>query len=54
MVHTEIVMRNGLFNFQLMPFDSLAVNRAYAFIFVFTPVPLNGALGSPVRPIAIR
>lgn len=53
-VHTEIVMKNGIFNFEFMTFEGLAKDQAYEFLFVFTPLRLKGATGSPGRPIAIR
>jgi kynurenine formamidase len=37
-----------------MNFESLLADRGYEFIFVFTPLRLTGATGSPGRPIAIR
>lgn len=53
-VHTEVVMKHGIFNLELMTFEQLVADPAYEFLFVFTPVPLKGATGSPGRPIAIR
>jgi hypothetical protein len=35
-------------------FESLLADRAYEFLFVFTPLRFKGATGSPGRPIAIR
>jgi hypothetical protein len=34
--------------------DELASDRAYEFLFVFAPLPLKGATGSPGRPLAVR
>jgi hypothetical protein len=35
-------------------FEDLLADRAYEFLFVFTPLRLKGATGSPGRPLAIR
>jgi kynurenine formamidase len=35
-------------------FEELLAERAYEFLFVFTPVRFKGATGSPGRPLAIR
>lgn len=53
-VHTEITLKNGIFNLELMTFEPLLADRAYEFLFIFTPLRLKGATGSPGRPIAIR
>ena len=53
-VHEELIMRNGIFNMENMRFDDLVADRVYEFLFVFTPLRLEGASGSPARPLAIR
>jgi kynurenine formamidase len=53
-VHQELIMKNGIFNLESLNLDELARERAYEFLFVFTPIRLKGATGSPGRPIAIR
>lgn len=53
-VHTRLVLQRGIFNLEFMRFDGLAEDEAYEFLFVFTPLRLKGATGSPGRPIAIR
>jgi kynurenine formamidase len=53
-VHQELIMRNGIFNLENMRFDGLLADRVFEFLFVFTPLRLEGASGSPGRPIAIR
>ena len=37
-----------------MRFEDLVADRVYEFLFVFTPLRLEGATGSPGRPVAIR
>jgi kynurenine formamidase len=52
-VHGEVTMKNGIFNLELMNFGTLPADKVYKFLFVFTPLRLKGATGSPGRPIAI-
>ncbi len=53
LVHTEVTMKNGIWNLENMDFSTLEKERSYRFMFVFTPLRLKGATGSPGRPIAI-
>ena len=53
-VHQELLTKNGIFNLENLKLEELAAEGAHEFLFVFTPVPLKGATGSPGRPIAIR
>jgi kynurenine formamidase len=53
-VHQELITRNGIWNQENLHFEHLLADRAYDFLFVFTPVRFKGATGSPGRPIAIR
>jgi kynurenine formamidase len=52
-VHGEITMKNGIFNLEQMDFATIHTEKVYKFLFVFTPLRLKGATGSPGRPIAI-
>jgi kynurenine formamidase len=52
--HSELTMKNGIFNLEWMTFETLQADKAYEFLFVFTPIRFKGATGSPGRPIAIR
>lgn len=52
-VHGEVTMKNGIFNLEFMNFGTLQNEKVYKFLFVFTPLRLKGATGSPGRPIAI-
>jgi kynurenine formamidase len=52
-VHSEITLKNGIFNLELMDFSSFHNEKIYKFLFIFTPLRLKGATGSPGRPIAI-
>ncbi|MDA0195643.1 MAG: cyclase family protein [Bacteroidetes bacterium] len=53
-VHMELTMKNGIFNLEWMNFETLAADKAYQFMFIFTPLRIKGATGSPGRPLAIR
>ena len=53
-VHQELIMKNGIFNLENMDLESLSADKVYEFLFIFTPLRLVGASGSPGRPIAIR
>ncbi len=53
-VHQELITKNGIWNQENLHFEELLAERAYEFLFVFTPVRFKGATGSPGRPIAIR
>ncbi len=53
-VHQELLMRNGIFILENLDLQSLADDDAFEFLFVFTPLRLKGATGSPGRPLAIR
>ena len=53
LVHTDITMKNGIWNLELMTFAAMEKEKTYKFMFVFTPLRLKGATGSPGRPIAV-
>jgi hypothetical protein len=38
---------------ELMDFSTIEKEKVYIFLFVFTPLRLKGATGSPGRPLAI-
>lgn len=52
--HMELTMKNGIFNLEWMDFEGLAADKVYQFMFIFTPLRIKGATGSPGRPLAIR
>lgn len=53
-VHSELTMKNGIFNLEWMNFETLAADKVYQFMFMFSPLRIKGATGSPGRPLAIR
>ena len=52
-VHAELLTRHGIFNHENLTFDALLADRKYQFMYVFVPVPIKGATGSPGCPIAM-
>jgi kynurenine formamidase len=52
-VHLEITLQNGIWNLEWMRFEGLAEDNLYQFMFIFTPLRIKGATGSPGRPIAV-
>jgi kynurenine formamidase len=53
-VHQLFLARNGIYLHENLATAGLARDAAYEFAFVFVPLPLKGATGSPGNPIAIR
>jgi kynurenine formamidase len=53
-VHGELIPKHGIWNLENLHFEELVAERAWEFLFVFTPIRFTGATGSPGRPIAIR
>jgi kynurenine formamidase len=53
-VHQLFVTRNGIYNLENVVTEELARDGAYEFAFIFAPLRLKGATGSPGDPIAIR
>ena len=53
LVHTDVTMKNGIWNLELMKFAAMENEKVSKFMFVFTPLRLKGATGSPGRPIAV-
>jgi kynurenine formamidase len=53
-VHQLLLAKNGIYLFENLATEELARDRAYEFAFVFAPLRLKGATGSPGNPVAIR
>lgn len=51
--HRILLVENGIYLIEAMELDGLATAEAYEFTFVLAPLPLVGATGSPVRPLAV-
>ena len=53
-VHQELLFRRGIYNLENLDLESLAQDEVYEFAFMFSPVKLKGATGSPGNPIAVK
>ena len=52
--HQWLILRHGVFTLENLDLSELAKDKVYQFAFVFSPLRLKGATGSPGNPIAIR
>jgi kynurenine formamidase len=53
-VHQHLLVRNGVYILENLDLEELAAAKAYEFAFVFSPLRMKGATGSPGNPIAVR
>jgi kynurenine formamidase len=53
-VHIELITKHGIFNHENLDFTELIQDQVYEFAYIFIPVPMKGATGSPGSPIAVR
>jgi kynurenine formamidase len=53
-VHQLLIVRHGLYNLENLDLEELARDKVYEFAFIFAPLRLKGATGSPGNPIAVR
>ena len=53
-VHQLLLVRHGIYNLENLDLELLAQEKVYEFAFVFAPLRLKGATGSPGNPIAVR
>jgi kynurenine formamidase len=53
-VHQLLLARNGIYLHENVATEALARDSVYEFAYVFAPLRLKGATGSPGNPIAIR
>ena len=49
-----MITKNGIYFIENIDLEELAADKAYEFAFVFAPLKLKGATGSPGNPIAVR
>jgi hypothetical protein len=52
-VHNELLTKHGIFNHENLDFSGLIADQAWEFVYVFAPLRIKGATGSPGRPIAL-
>jgi len=53
-VHQQLIVRNGIYNLENLDLEELARDKVYEFAFIFAPLRLKGASGSPGNPLAVR
>lgn len=53
-VHQQMITRNGIYFLENLDLEELAADRVYESAFIFAPLRLKGATGSPGNPIAVR
>ncbi len=51
--HTLLIVRNGIYIIENVFLEELARDRVYECVFICVPLKLEGATGSPVRPLAL-
>jgi kynurenine formamidase len=53
-VHQLLLVRNGIYNLENLNLEEIARDKVYEFAFIFAPLRLKGATGSPGNPIAVK
>jgi kynurenine formamidase len=53
-VHQWNLVRNGVYHLENLDLSTLAADKVYEFAFIFAPLRLKGATGSPGNPIAVK
>ena len=52
-VHRFLLVHNGISHLENLYLEDLALNKVYEFLLIISPLPMEGATGSWVNPIAI-
>lgn len=52
-VHRAVIWGCGGYLLEFLDLEALAADRVYEFLFVATPLKLDGGVGSPIAPVAI-
>jgi kynurenine formamidase len=53
-VHQELLAKSGIFIHENLAAERLAEAKVYEFAYIFAPLPIKGATGSPGNPIAVH
>ena len=53
-VHQLALTKHGVYLFENLTLDALSEDKVYQAAFVFSPLPIKGATGSPGNPIVVR
>jgi kynurenine formamidase len=51
--HIKMMTRSGIWNLENLDFSQLVADKAYEFLFAWSPLKMKGATGSPGNPIAM-
>jgi len=51
--HIKLQTKNGIWNLENLDLSQLVADRVYEFLFVWSPLKMKGATGSPGNPIAL-
>jgi len=52
-VHQHLIMKHGIYLHEGMNLDALAGRKRWRFAYVFAPLQIVGATGSPGAPFAL-
>jgi kynurenine formamidase len=52
-VHVHLLVEHGIHIVECLNLEELAAERVYEFLFVASPLKIEGGTGSPIRPIAL-
>ena len=52
-VHQEFIVKRGIFIHENLATERLAEAKVYEFAYIFSPLPVMGATGSPGAPLAV-
>jgi kynurenine formamidase len=53
-VHRRLIRELGIPLLEWVYLEELAARQVFEFLFICVPLPIRGATGSPIRPLAIR
>jgi len=51
--HIKMMTKRGIWNIENLDFTQLVADKAYEFLFVWSPLKMKGATGSPGNPVAL-
>ncbi len=51
--HIKLMTKRGIFNLENLDLSQLVADKAYEFLFVWSPLKIKGGTGSPGNPIAL-
>ena len=51
--HVQMQTRHGIWNLENMDLTKLVADKAYEFLFVWSPLKIKGGTGSPGNPVAL-